>query len=74
MMVFDRGSNSIKNLGELDRMEMAYVVSVSASYHRDMFMPLNTLAAPPEIIVPDNTRTAVKKTLLLRAGDLSKLP
>ena len=35
-LVFDKGSNSKKNFGVLDRMEMAYVASVTASYHPDL--------------------------------------
>jgi len=35
-LVFDKGSNSRRNFGVLDRMETGYVASVSASYHPDL--------------------------------------
>lgn len=35
-VVFDKGSNAIKNFGLLDRMELPYVASVTSSYHQDL--------------------------------------
>jgi transposase len=35
-LIFDKGSNSKRNFGALDRMETGYVASVSAGYHQDL--------------------------------------